>query len=350
MYLADLNRELMKMNRICTLFLTLIIFCSCRNDDGDDVIIVPPLLLGDVVIDDDAELQEYFQTHFYNYEDFENPPANFDFKVVIDTIAGDNATKRPLLQDITSKTFLVSSDDFGLDVEETDIPHKLYFLEARAGQGEKPTIGDNTILRYEGSLLEGTVFDGANAEVSFYPPTLIRGFGAGLSEFSTGDSITEVGDGTIDFGEYGVGVLFMPSGLGYFNGFGPSGTLPQYSILVFKIDNLSFEENTDFDGDGIPSILEDLNGDGDLSNDNTDADTEEFVTLPNHADADDDGDGTLTIDEDLEPDQDLSVDRDGDGDPTNDIGDGDPTNDDTDGDGIPNYLDTDDTASREEAE
>ena len=35
-------------------------------------------------------------------------------------------------------------------------------------------------------------------------------------------------------------------------------------------------------------------------------------------------------------------------DPTNDIGDGDPTNDDTDGDGIPNYLDPDDTASRDD--
>ena len=42
----------------------------------------------------------------------------------------------------------------------------------------------------------------------------------------------------------------------------------------------------------------------------------------------------------------MLVDRDGDGDPTNDIGDGDPTNDDTDGDGIPNYLDVDDSASR----
>ena len=35
-------------------------------------------------------------------------------------------------------------------------------------------------------------------------------------------------------------------------------------------------------------------------------------------------------------------------DATNDIGDGDPTNDDTDGDGIPNYLDPDDTASRDD--
>ena len=29
-------------------------------------------------------------------------------------------------------------------------------------------------------------------------------------------------------------------------------------------------------------------------------------------------------------------------------GDGDPTNDDSDGDGIPNYLDSDDTASRDD--
>lgn len=44
---------------------------------------------------------------------------------------------------------------------------------------------------------------------------------------------------------------------------------------------------------------------------------------PNYIDIDDDGDNIATLDEDLD-------------------GDGDPTNDDTDNDGIPNYLDTDD--------
>ena len=97
----------------------------------------------------------------------------------------------------------------------------------------------------------------------------------------------------------------------------------------------------DHDFDNVPSHLEDLDGDYNLTDDNTDDDS-----FANFVDGDDDNDGTLTIDEDLEPDTDLTVDRDGDGDPTNDIGDGDPTNDDTDGDGIPNYLDPDDTASR----
>jgi hypothetical protein len=115
-----------------------------------------------------------------------------------------------------------------------------------------------------------------------------------------------------------------------------------YSNLIFKFKVFQSEEN-DHDFDNVPSHLEDINANTDLTDDNSDDDSyADFV------DSDDDNDGTLTIDEDLEPDSDLEVDRDGDGDPTNDIGDGDPTNDDTDGDGIPNYLDSDDTASRDD--
>ena len=134
--------------------------------------------------------------------------------------------------------------------------------------------------------------------------------------------------------------MFLPSGMGYYSS--AAGAVPVYSNLIFKFKLLESEEN-DHDFDNVPSHLEDLDGDLDLTNDNTDDDPyADFV------DSDDDNDGTLTIDEDLEPDSDLTVDRDGDGDPENDIGDGDPTNDDTDGDGIPNYLDTDNAESRDD--
>ncbi|MBQ0787636.1 MAG: hypothetical protein KBT69_09055 [Oceanihabitans sp.] len=73
--------------------------------------------------------------------------------------------------------------------------------------------------------------------------------------------------------------------------------------------------DNDDDGDSVPTSVEDLNADGDFTNDDTDIDT-----IPNYLDNDDDGDGFLTIDEDAN-------------------GDGDPTNDDTDMDGIPDYLD-----------
>jgi len=77
----------------------------------------------------------------------------------------------------------------------------------------------------------------------------------------------------------------------------------------------------DDDNDGIPSILEDINGNGDLTDDDTDGDG-----IPNYLDADDDGDNVLTEDENPDPNDD--------GDLSDAL--------DTDSDGIPNYLDEDD--------
>ncbi|MGC1514515.1 MAG: hypothetical protein WA810_02980, partial [Maribacter sp.] len=69
----------------------------------------------------------------------------------------------------------------------------------------------------------------------------------------------------------------------------------------------------------VPSILEDLNGDGNLFNDNTDG-----VDGPNYLDADDDNDFIPTIDE---------INRDAEGNFVSFR--------DTDGDGIPDHLDND---------
>jgi gliding motility-associated-like protein len=109
----------------------------------------------------------------------------------------------------------------------------------------------------------------------------------------------------------------------------------------------------DTDGDGVPDVIEDIDGDGDPTNDDTDGDG-----TPDYLDTDDDGDGVDTSDEDIDGDGDptnddtdgdgtpdyLDTDDDGDGEDTLDEdadGDGDPTNDDCDEDGTPNYLDTD---------
>ena len=118
----------------------------------------------------------------------------------------------------------------------------------------------------------------------------------------------------------------------------------------------------DDDNDGVLTRDEDLDGDGDPTNDNSDGDT-----LPNYLDTDDDGDSKPTISEDLNNNGNYS-DDDSDGDgiieyldpndedgPNGDLdgdgilnkdedldGDGDYDNDDTDGDMVPDYLDTDD--------
>ena len=119
-------------------------------------------------------------------------------------------------------------------------------------------------------------------------------------------------------------------------------------------DNIPNYLDSDDDGDGVLTIDEDLDSDGDLTNDDTDGDG-----IPNYLDNDDDGDGILTINEDLDSDGNLTnddtdgddipnyLDNDDDGDSVltkdEDLnGNGDPRDDDTDEDNIPNYLDDDD--------
>ncbi|NRD21877.1 hypothetical protein HNV10_01405 [Winogradskyella litoriviva] len=115
-----------------------------------------------------------------------------------------------------------------------------------------------------------------------------------------------------------------------------------------KIDAL---DCSDDDGDGVPNVFEDFNGNDDFEDDDTDGDG-----VPNYLDNDDDGDGVLTqyeaVDADGNP---IDTDGDGDVDYLDDDDDGDtiltinenadPNGDgnpsdavDTDGNGVPDYL------------
>jgi len=78
---------------------------------------------------------------------------------------------------------------------------------------------------------------------------------------------------------------------------------------------------TEDDNDGIPAELEDINGNGDLDDDDTDGDT-----IPNYLDDDDDGDNVRTVTENPEYSQSEGL----------------ANAQDTDGDTIPDYLDNDD--------
>ncbi|WP_397363452.1 hypothetical protein [Olleya sp. R77988] len=78
---------------------------------------------------------------------------------------------------------------------------------------------------------------------------------------------------------------------------------------------MSCVDLADSDGDGVLDMYEDLNGNNNLDDDDTDQDG-----TPDYLDTDDDNDGVDTIDEDYD-------------------NDGNPMNEDSDGDQIPDYLD-----------
>tara|TARA_B100001029_G_C15045877_1_gene447086 strand:- start:1027 stop:2007 length:981 start_codon:yes stop_codon:yes gene_type:complete len=325
----------MKYKLYIFLIAILLLGFSCGDDDDDGVIEVPEADRTEQQVIDNDSLVTFLQSHYVDASLLTNNSTILLNEIEINQLPDDGELPNP------------NQNSLLIDMVETltttyfDVEYEYYILKINQGGSENsPNFSDKVRVSYEGTLMDDTVFDSSSTPVDFDLTSTIAGWGRVLPEYNNAEDFVINSDGTVTYNNPGIGIMFLPSGLGYYSA--AAGSVPVYSNLIFKFKVFQSEVN-DHDFDNVPSHLEDLNGDYDLTNDDTDEDT-----FADFVDSDDDNDGTLTIDEDLEPDSDLTVDRDGDGDPTNDIGDGDPTNDDTDGDGIPNYLDPDDTASRDD--
>lgn len=325
----------MKFRLYILLITILLVGSSCGDDDDDGIIEVPEADRTEQQVIDNDSLVSYLHSHYVNVSLMSNNPTISFTEININQLPDDGELPNP------------DQNSLLIDIVETltttyfDVEYEYYILKINQGGSENsPNFSDKVRVSYEGTLMDDTVFDSSSTPVDFDLTSTIAGWGRVLPEFNIAEDFVINSDGTVTYNNPGIGIMFLPSGLGYYSA--AAGSVPVYSNLIFKFKVFQSELN-DHDFDNVPSHLEDINEDYDLTNDNSDNDT-----FADFVDSDDDNDGTLTIDEDLEPDSDLTVDRDGDGDPTNDIGDGDPTNDDTDGDGIPNYLDPDDTASRDD--
>ncbi len=331
----------MKIRKITLYILcTIVVFVSCNKDDGLNVIEVPIADRTEQQVIDRDSLIGYLETHYYNSSVFDGSNMNPSINdlIISELVDGETVPVDHIL--------LIDAVEFKNTIYEdvdVDVDYEYYILRLNQDGGtDMPHISDDVRVIFSGNLLDEEIFDNTVNPTDFdlVAIGIISGWRKVLPEFNVAESFVENGDGTISFTNSGVGVMFLPSGLGFFGNI--QAGIPIYSNLIFRFE-LYQTEILDHDFDGVPSYLEDIDGDGEVFNDDTDEDG-----IPDYFDPDDDGDGTLTVEEDLE-DIDLNVDSSGDGDPTNDLdGDGDPTNDDTDGDGIPNYLDTDNTESNKD--
>jgi FKBP-type peptidyl-prolyl cis-trans isomerase FkpA len=197
-----------------------------------------------------------------------------------------------------------------MSVTDLDIDYTLYYYVNNVGSPAVdkgfPTVMDSVYVKYSGQRIIKTdsisvPFDRSNG-TWFTLNGVIRGWTYGFTNFKGGDNVTDNGPITYDNG--GNGVLFIPSGLAYSN-LG-SGAILRNESIFFYIDLFDLVQDTDHDNDGIASINEDIDGNGDPRDDDTDLDGG-----PNYFDTDDDGDGVLTKDEDAN----------GDGNPANDFSD-----------------------------
>ena len=252
---------------------------SCAKDDANPV--AKPRDYTEQYAKDIDSIDKFIDTH--------SMTVDADFNVTFNEIAAGEPSIRDQY-DVQFKT--VTNEAHGVD-------YKLYYIVLNEGVGEHPTIVDSVHVSYRGvETIEGTQFDLAQNPVWFKLDELgVAAWGEIFPYFKTGTYDATPGPDPVDFSDYGAGVMFVPSGMGYYNT--SQGTLAAYSNLVFafKLYELNYR---DHDGDGI------LSKDEKPLTENHLYDPQKYDTdedgIPNYFDVDDDNDRVLTKNELKKPD------------------------------------------------
>ncbi|MDG1263329.1 MAG: peptidylprolyl isomerase, partial [Flavobacteriaceae bacterium] len=234
---------MLNFSKLYLVLVILIFFLSSCDSDNNSAAVETNDYSEQLKIDN-ALLVDYLSSHFYNYEDFPRS-ENEIVSIEIDTISGDNANKIPLIDQVQQISVPLT------DANNEIINHTLYYIVAQQGSEleRKPAIVDSTYVAYKGELLSGYKFDERVSPVWFDNASVVSGFRYGLQYFAPGTySVNE--SGIIRFQDFGQGIIFMPSGLGYY----ASGlaAIPNYSPLVFSVSVYTTNES-DHDNDGILS-------------------------------------------------------------------------------------------------
>ncbi|WP_418639584.1 FKBP-type peptidyl-prolyl cis-trans isomerase [Winogradskyella sp.] len=277
------------------LFTLITVFISCSSDDDTGTAIVIADRTEQQVIDD-AAIVNYLETHYYNSSFFETG-SNHKYSDII-------ISELPL--DVNGNHVNPDNETVLMDVVETrtvtyfETEYKYYVLSLNQGGGGAPKFTDALRVRYEGSSVneeaggEEEVFESSATPIElnlqsdgFTVAGTIKAWQLVLPTFKAG-FVDGLVDGVVNYTDFGLGVMFIPSGLAYFSAITTGST---YDNLIFKFELLQYEV-VDHDNDGIPSYIEDLDGDLDVEDDNTDEDS-----FSNFIDNNDDGDSVLTIDE-----------------------------------------------------
>jgi FKBP-type peptidyl-prolyl cis-trans isomerase len=257
---------------------------SCQNND-DSTSLDKPRPYAEVYLEDTLKIRQFMESHY----------------VTVDSDYNTTFTQIPAGGTQTPISEMSNLEHIERNVH--DITYKIYFLKLREGSGERTTPVDSTFVSYKGTTFAKTttnnivtytqsVFDQSQTPVWFTLEDVIRGWGEVIPQFKTGTNSVVDPDGTVTFENYGAGVMFLPSGLAYYNS--STTNISAYSPLIFNF-KLYNQMSRDHDRDGILSRIE-YGPDFNVAALDTDGDK-----ISNYRDVDDDGDGVLTIVETKKP-------------------------------------------------
>ena len=227
---------------------------SCKKNENSNV--TPPRDVTEVRNENNQSIETFLKTHTYTFS------ATTTISETV-TFATTSNTTASIFND--SKLKRLELDVY--DANNTLVRHTLYYLILQEGTGTTTTIADSVYVNYKGQLLDLSVFDETTTQstsnwmdligniVTNKPSGTIRGFREGVAQLrASATGLTNNSDGTLNAPtDGGVGVFFIPSGLGYFNN--RQAKIPAYSPLIFTV-RLIATRRADHDHDGKPSINE----------------------------------------------------------------------------------------------
>lgn len=128
-------------------------------------------------------------------------------------------TQEAVATGATNEQFLANNaDEEGVITTDSGLQYKVL----KPGEGPSPIATDTALVKYEGSLRDGTVFD-ANEQTPMPVGAVVPGFSEALQLMQKG-------------GEYRI---WIPSELGYGEQ-SPSPALPANSLLIFDVTLIDF--------------------------------------------------------------------------------------------------------------
>ena len=227
------NFNFMKIKNYLSLLVFLVVIVLACSPDDPDVELVPDRDRTEQQAEDLILLNEYLEAHYYNSEEL-SMLINASVTDIVITKLEDGETLP------AGHTILANSSDLlsrTIVFEETT--YQYFILKLNQGGGEaSPRFTDKVRVAYEGSLTEDlSVFDGRIIQDFDLVGAgsglgLIPGWPRVFPEFNVAQGFTTGADGVI-YDNYGLGVMFLPSGLAYFSR-GTVPGVPAYSNLVFK--------------------------------------------------------------------------------------------------------------------
>ncbi len=263
-----------KLFKILSFLTLIVVFASCTTDNKTATIIPPREYPVQYLADLDS-IDKYIDTHYMTVDS--------DYNVTFTKIPVGGTQPSIRLQ--TSYPLL----NISVNNEDHNVDYKVYYIKLREGSGDNPSGVDSVYVSYKGNLINDSQFDYAPNPVWFPLQTVVPGWAEIIPLFKTGTYDATVNENPVAFDNYGAGILFLPSGLGYYNAV-PSSVITPYSPLIFsfKLRKLRYR---DHDRDGIlskdevdPAVIGqkpidyDSDGDGFANMYDVDDDDDHFLT------------------------------------------------------------------------